>query len=263
VDVEFNVAAVVGKPAVACDENIWRMVLMAKNPLQVGMLCYPRLTQLDLTGPYEVLCRMPDTQVHVLWKDTTPVKAEGGLCIVPNRNLGESPNMDVVLVPGGLGQQDLMEDDEVLSFLMEQAETARYMVSVCTGSLLLAAAGLLRGYRATCHWLFLPLLEPLGAIPIRERVVIDRDRVTAAGVSAGIDCGLQLAALLGGRQVAEAIQLQIEYDPEPPFSCGSVNTAPESLVRRLTEASEATLAARCSTAHRLSKNGATMRNSSD
>jgi cyclohexyl-isocyanide hydratase len=226
---------------------------MTKNPLQVGMLCYPRLTQLDLTGPFEVLCRMPDTQVHIVWKVTAPVKAEGGLCIVPNLRLSEAPNMDVLLVPGGLGQQDLMEDDEVLSFLKKQAETARYMVSVCTGSLLLAAAGLLRGYRATCHWLFLPLLEPLGAIPTRERVVIDRNRITAAGVSAGIDCGLQLASLLCGRETAEALQLQIEYDPHPPFSCGSADTAPESLIRRLTEASQATLADRRSTIHRLSK----------
>jgi cyclohexyl-isocyanide hydratase len=226
---------------------------MAKNPLQVGMLCYPRLTQLDLTGPYEVLSRMPDTQVHILWKDTVPVKTEGGFCIVPNLKLGDSPKLDVLVVPGGLGQQDLMEDDEVLTFLRTQAETARYVVSVCTGSLLLGAAGLLRGYRATCHWMFLPLLEPLGAIPTRERVVIDRNRVTAAGVSAGIDCGLLLASLLCGQEAAEAIQLQIEYDPHPPFSCGSVNTAPESLVRRLTEASEATLAARRSTVHRLTK----------
>jgi cyclohexyl-isocyanide hydratase len=234
---------------------------VAKTPLAVGMLCYPRLTQLDLTGPYEVLCRMPNTRVHIIWKDTMPVKAEGGLSIVPNLRLGDSPSMDVLLVPGGLGQQDLMEDDEVLSFLKKQAKTARYMGSVCTGSLLLAAAGLLRGYRATCHWLFLPLLEPLGAIPIRERVVIDRNRITAAGVSAGIDCALQMASLLCGREAAEAIQLQIEYDPEPPFRCGSANTAPENLVRQLTEASEATFVARRSTIQRLSEDMAKMSNS--
>lgn len=226
---------------------------MGERALQVGMLCYPRLTQLDLTGPYEVLSRMPDTQVHILWKDTAPVKTEGGFCIVPDLSLRESPRLDVLVVPGGLGQQDLMEDDEVLNFLRTQAETARYLVSVCTGSLLLGAAGLLRGYRATCHWMFLPLLQPLGAIPTAQRVVVDRNRITAAGVSAGIDCGLQLAGLLRGQEVAEAIQLQIEYDPHPPFRCGSANTAPDSLVRRLTEASKATLDARRSTVERLSK----------
>jgi cyclohexyl-isocyanide hydratase len=158
--------------------------LMAKNPLQVGMLCYPRFTQLDLTGPYEVLSRMPDTQVHILWKDTAPVKTEGGFCIVPNLKLGDSPKLDVLVVPGGLGQQDLMEDDEALTFLRTQAETARYVVSVCTGSLLLGAAGLLRGYRATCHWMFLPLLEPLGAIPTRGRVV-DRSESRYRGWGVG------------------------------------------------------------------------------
>jgi cyclohexyl-isocyanide hydratase len=224
-----------------------------ERPLQVGMLCYPRLTQLDLTGPYEVLSRMPNAEVHILWKDNGPVKTEGSFSIVPTRTLRQSPKLDVLVIPGGLGQQDLMEDDQVLSFLREQAEGARYLVSVCTGSLLLAAAGLLRGYRATCHWMFLSLLEPLGAIPTRERVVIDRNRITAAGVSAGIDCALRLVSLLCGQEAAEAIQLQIEYDPQPPFNCGSPSTAPKALVQRLTEASKATVEARRATVQRLSK----------
>lgn|SRR5262249_3433128 len=224
-----------------------------ERPLQVGMLCYPRLTQLDLTGPCEVLSRMPNTEVHILWKNNAPVKTESGFCIVPNLTLHESVILDVLVVPGGHGQQDLMEDDEVLSFLRRQAETARYLVSVCTGSLLLAAAGLLRGYRATCHWMFLSLLEPLGAIPTHDRVVIDRNRITAAGVSAGIDCGLQLVSFLRGQETAEAIQLQIEYDPQPPFDCGSPKTAPKDHVRRLTEASKATFDARHATVRRLCK----------
>ena len=223
---------------------------MGERPLQVGMLYYPRLTQLDLTGPYEVLSRMQDSEVRILWKDTAPVKTETGFCIVPTLRLRESPNLDVLVVPGGLGQQDLMEDDEISGFLRNQARTARYQVSVCTGSLILAAAGLLRGYRATCHWMFLSLLEPLGAIPTHERVVIDRNRITAAGVSAGIDCALQLVALLRGQQAAEAIQLQIEYDPQPPFNCGSPDRAPNCLVRHLTEASKATLDARRATVQR-------------
>lgn len=224
-----------------------------EGALQVGILCYPRLTQLDLTGPYEVLCRMPDTEVHILWKHTEPVKTESGFCIVPTLSLRSSPKLDVVVVPGGLGQQDLMEDEQILNFLRTQAETARYLVSVCTGSLLLGAAGLLRGHRATCHWMFLPLLEPLGAIPTKERVVIDRNRITAAGVSAGIDCAILLASFLRGQETAEAIQLQIEYDPHPPFRCGSPNTAPENLVRRITEASKAVVEARRATIQRLSK----------
>ena len=229
--------------------------MIGYGSLQVGMLCYPRLTQLDLTGPYEILSRMSDTQVHIVWKDTGPVKTEGGFCMVPNLKLSDSPNFDVILVPGGLGQQDLMEDDEVLSFLRAQAETADYVVSVCTGSLLLAAAGLLRGYRATCHWMFLPLLEPFGAIPTPARVVVDRNRVSAAGVSAGIDCGLQLVSLLRGQEAAEAIQLQIEYDPQPPFHCGSADKAPKSLVQRLTEASKATIDARRAVVEQLCKGG--------
>ena len=224
---------------------------MKDELLQVGMLCYPRLTQLDLTGPYEVLSRMPNAEMHILWKDNGPVKTEGRFSIVPTLTLRQSPKPDVLVVPGGLGQQDLMEDDQVLSFLREQAEGAQYLVSVCTGSLLLAAAGLLRGYRATCHWMFLPLLEPLGAIPTRERLVIDRNRLTTAGVSAGIDGALLLASLLRGQKAAEVIQLQIEYDPQPPFNCGSPRTAPKNLVQRLTEASKAVLDARRATIQRL------------
>src|SRR5215472_9466288 len=227
--------------------------MTGKDKLQIGMLCYPRLTQLDLTGPYEVLCRMPDTEVHIIWKDTKPVRTESGFCIVPTLSLSNSPKFDVVVVPGGLGQQGLMEDEEILNFLRTQAETTRYLVSICTGSLLLGAAGLLCGYRATCHWRFLPLLEPLGAIPTQRRVVIDRNRITAAGVSAGIDCGLQLASLLRGRKVAQAIQLQIEYDPHPPFRCGSPNTALKNIVLRSTEASQARRDARRATVERISK----------
>ena len=145
-----------------------------------------------------------------------------------------------------------MQDDEVLSFLRTQATSAHYMVSVCTGSLILGAAGLLQDYPATCHWMFLPLLEPLGAIPTRERVVIDRNRVTAAGVSAGVDCALHLVSLLRGREAAQAIQLQIEYDPQPPFDCGSTHKAPEWLVRKLTERGKPTFEARREVVERIS-----------
>jgi len=172
---------------------------------------------------------MPNTKVHILWKDAIPLSTEDGLQIFANCSLADSPKLDVIVVPGGLGQQDLMEDQQVLGFLRTQAKTARYVVSVCTGSLLLGAAGLLKGYRATCHWMFLDLLQLLGAIPTAERVVIDRNRITGAGVSAGIDCGLQVASLLRGQEAAQSIQLQIEYDPQPPFDCGSPRKAPDWL----------------------------------
>jgi cyclohexyl-isocyanide hydratase len=219
--------------------------------LQVGFLCYPRLTQLDMTGPYEVLVRMPYTKVHVLWKDRIPVSTEDGLQIVANCSLADAPKLDVIVVPGGLGQQDLMEDQQVLGFLRTQAESARYVVSVCTGSLLLGAAGLLTGYRATCHWMYLHLLELLGAIPTAERVVVDRNRITGAGVSAGIDCALQLVALLRGQEAAQAIQLQIEYDPRPPFDCGSPRKAPDWLVSRLKESARSSITARREVVNRI------------
>jgi len=222
--------------------------------LQVGFLCYPRLTQLDMTGPYEVLVRMPNTKVHILWKEKSPVSTEDGLQIVANCSLADSPKLDVIVVPGGLGQQDLMEDQQVLGFLRTQAEGAQYVVSVCTGSLLLGAAGLLTGYRATCHWMYLHLLEPLGAIPTAERVVVDRNRITGAGVSAGIDCALQLVALLRGQEAAQAIQLRIEYDPRPPFDCGSPRKAPDWLVSRLKESAKNTITARREVVNRIALN---------
>jgi len=222
--------------------------------VQVGFLCYPRLTQLDMTGPYEVLVRMPNTKVHILWKDTIQVSTEDGLQIVANCSLADAPKLDVIVVPGGLGQQDLMEDKQVLGFLRTQAESARYVVSVCTGSLVLGAAGLLKGYRATCHWMFLDLLELLGAIPTAERVVVDRNRITGAGVSAGIDCALQLVALLRGQEAAQAIQLQIEYDPRPPFDCGSPRKAPDWLVNRLKAWAKGTIAARRELVNRIALN---------
>src|SRR5260370_14592901 len=215
---------------------------MAENALlQVGLLCFPRLTPLDLMGPYEVLVRMPDTKTHILWKDTAPVRTAPGLRIVPDLTMADSPRLDVLVVPGGPGTDDLMEDEKVLEFLAIQGATARYIVSVCTGSLLLGAAGLLRGYRATCHWLFLSLLDPLGAYPTAERVVVDRNRVTGAGVSAGIDCALQLASPFRGEEAAQAIQLQTEYDPQPPFNCGSPKKAPDWLVQKLTKTTTAAI----------------------
>ena len=197
---------------------------------RIGMLIFPRLTQLDMTGPYEVLARLPDTKVDLIAKSLEPVPTDRGMQIVPTVTYDTCPPLDIVMVPGGPGQQDLMEDETALSFLRRQAAGAKYVTSVCTGSLVLAAAGLLKGKRATCHWAAIEHLSLLGAIVTKERVVVDGNVVTGAGVASGIDFALTLAAILEGEAVAREIQLQIEYDPDPPFDGGSPKTArPETI----------------------------------
>jgi cyclohexyl-isocyanide hydratase len=192
---------------------------------RIGMLIFPRLTQLDMTGPYEVLARLPDTKVELVARTLDPVTTDRGMQIVPSVTYDTCPPLEVVMVPGGPGQQDLMEDEAALSFLRKQAATAKYVTSVCTGSLVLGAAGLLKGKRATCHWAALEHLTPLGAIPVSEKVVVDGNIVTGAGVTSGIDFALTLAAILESDEVAREIQLGIEYDPDPPFDSGSPKTA--------------------------------------
>jgi cyclohexyl-isocyanide hydratase len=199
----------------------------------IGMLIFPRLTQLDMTGPYEVLARLPNTIVHLVAHTLDPVKTDRGMMIVPTVTYADCPQLDLVMVPGGPGQQDLMEDAVVLEFLRNQAHGARYVTSVCTGSLVLGAAGLLKGKRATCHWAAIDHLTALGAIPVNERVVIDGNIITGAGVASGIDFALKVAAVLEGEEVARQIQLQIEYDPAPPFNSGSPRTATPELLATL------------------------------
>jgi cyclohexyl-isocyanide hydratase len=203
---------------------------MSESSLEIGLLLYPKLTQLDLTGPFEVFCRLPDTRVHLLWKTTEPVSSDRGLTLLPTMTLQDCPALDVIVVPGGAGQVALMQDDVVLGFLRQQAATARYVASVCTGSLVLGAAGLLKGRRATCHWMSLDQLALLGAIPVAERVVIDGPIVTGGGVTAGIDFGLKLAAILRGESEGRRIQLELEYSPQPPFDTGSPAAAGPELV---------------------------------
>ena len=200
----------------------------------IGMLIFPRLTQLDMTGPYEVLARLPDTKVELVARTLEPVTTDRGMQIVPTVTYETCPPLDIVMVPGGPGQQDLMEDEAALAFLRNQAAQAKYVTSVCTGSLVLGAAGLLKGKRATCHWAAIEHLAPLGAIPTKERVVVDGNVVTGAGVASGIDFAPALAAILDGEQVAREIQLQIEYDPDPPFDGGSPKTARPETVAALT-----------------------------
>ena len=213
------------------------------TPMHIGGLIFPRVDQLDFTGPFEVLSRVPDSTFHVLWKDKVPVRDVRGLILTPDMTFAEAPALDVLLVPGGYGQQDLMNDETFLAFLRQQAGSARYVLSVCTGALLCGAAGLLHGRRATTHWSVHDLLPYFGAIAVDQRVVVDGSLITAAGVTSGIDGALTLAALLCGDRVAQQIQLAIQYAPDPPFQSGTPTTAPQEIlegarnsVRSITEA---------------------------
>lgn len=198
--------------------------------LNVGILVFPQVQQLDLTGPYEVFASAPDTRVHLVWKDVAPVVSATGLPLVPTATFETCPPLDVLCVPGGAGVNALMEDEAVLRFLRERAGQARYVTSVCTGALVLGAAGLLAGKRATTHWNALDFLPRFGAEPVEARIVQDGTLITAGGVTSGIDFGLAVVAALLGRQEAETIQLMLEYAPEPPFRAGTPREAPPEIV---------------------------------
>ncbi|UJR86069.1 DJ-1/PfpI family protein [Sandaracinus amylolyticus] len=201
--------------------------------LQIGLLLYPGVTQLDLTGPFEVFHHVPGATVHVVWKTLDVVRADSGLGIVPTTTIDACPPLDVIVVPGGVGQMALPTDEVVMRFLREQGRQAKYVTSVCTGSLLLGAAGLLEGYEAATHWAYMDLLPMFGARPVSKRVVIDRNRITAGGVTAGIDFGLRVIAELAGERIAKRVQLGLEYDPEPPFRCGHPSVADPDVVADL------------------------------
>jgi len=202
------------------------------RPLQIGLLLFPDVTQLDLTGPWEVFARTPGVECHLIWKDLQPVRSDRGLSILPTTTFADCPPLDVICVPGGPGQIALMSDDITLNFLRQQADQAKWVTSVCTGSLVLGAAGLLKGYRATSHWSSIDQLALLGAEPVSQRVVRDRNRISGAGVTSGIDFALTLVAEISGDAVAKSVQLQMEYDPEPPFTSGSPHTAPPQEVEQ-------------------------------
>ncbi|MGE8186562.1 isonitrile hydratase [Pseudomonas sp. NPDC086278] len=208
--------------------------------LQIGFLLFPQIQQLDLTGPYDVLASLPDVKVHLIWKDLMPITASTGLMLTPTITFDDCPALDVICVPGGSGVGPLMEDQQTLAFIKAQAASARYVTSVCTGSLVLGAVGLLKGKRATTHWAYHELLAPLGAIPVKDRVVRDGNLLTGGGITAGIDFALTLAAELFDTDTAQRVQLQLEYAPAPPFNSGSPQTAPaaalEEATRRLAPA---------------------------
>jgi cyclohexyl-isocyanide hydratase len=203
--------------------------------MNFGMVTYPGVTALDAVGPFEVLSRLPDARFCWIAGSTGLVTAQNGLRLGVDTDWDNCPPLDVLCVPGGPGLSEALEDIALREFLRRQGETVQWLAGVCTGSLLLGAAGLLQGYRATTHWRYHSCLADLRALPVRKRVVVDRNRITAAGVSAGIDMGLFLAALLNGERTAQTIQLQMEYDPHPPFQCGSPERADPELVEALEE----------------------------
>ncbi|UTW06869.1 DJ-1/PfpI family protein [Pseudomonas benzenivorans] len=198
-------------------------------PFRIGFLLYPHLTQLDLTGPAQVLAAMSDSALHFVWKSLEPVPSDAGISLLPSDTLQSCPDLDMLLVPGGPGQQALMRDGAVLAWLQRQGAQASWVTSVCSGSLLLGAAGLLKGYSAACHWAYRDYLPAFGARIDERRVVVDRNRITGGGVTSGIDLALWLVALVRGEEEAKAIQLQLEYAPQPPFNCGRPELAGAAL----------------------------------
>jgi cyclohexyl-isocyanide hydratase len=226
---------------------------MSHSPLVIGMILFPDLTQLDLTGPYEVFARMPATTVHLLAETLQPVRSERGLTITPDATWASSPALDVIFVPGGVGVNAMLEHAPLLRFLHQQSTSAAYLTAVCTGTLVLGAAGLLRGYRAATHWLSMDLLPLFGAEPVDERVVVDRNRITGGGITAGIDFGLHVAAVLRSERTAQEIQLMMEYNPQPPFQSGSPTTADPSLVQHVRATRQHIQASRRAIAQRIAQ----------
>jgi cyclohexyl-isocyanide hydratase len=218
--------------------------------LQIGSLLFEGLDQIDLTGPFEVLSRIPNATYRIFAKSDAPVRDMRGLRLAPDARLTDAPQLDVLHIPGGFGQEALMEDAEVLDWIRRQAAGARCVFSVCTGALICGAAGLLAGRRATTHWSALHLLPHFGAIPVNERVVVDGSMVFAAGVTAGIDGALRVAAELRGAEAAQKIQLYMQYAPEPPFNSGTPETAPAAVLAAAQASVRAITAQREETARR-------------
>lgn len=211
------------------------METMMADKLRIGFVLFPNVTQLDFTGPLQVLSRVPGAEVHLLWKRIEPLTSDTVLTFLPTTTFAACPQLDVICVPGGAGADDAMLDEETIAFLQQQAHAACYVTSVCTGALVLGAAGLLKGYRAATHWSARPFMAQFGAILDTSRVCVDRNRVTGGGVTAGIDFALTLVSIMSDRKTAEMIQLGIEYNPAPPFNAGSPDTAPADVVAAVTE----------------------------
>ncbi|KVM91876.1 DJ-1/PfpI family protein [Burkholderia diffusa] len=205
---------------------------MISRKLKIAMVCYPNMTLLDLLGPETVFSRFAD--IHLVWKTLESLSTDTNVSINPNCTFADCPDdLDIVFVPGGPGSIAIMSDAEVLSFIREKSRDSRFVTSVCTGSLILAAAGLLKGARATTHWSVRDELAMMGAIVVNERVVVDGNRITGGGITSGIDFGLEVVALVIGEDAAKATTLFLEYDPKPPFASGTPELASEKVVRML------------------------------
>jgi cyclohexyl-isocyanide hydratase len=223
------------------------------NHLNIGGIVFEGMDQIDFTGAFEVLSLLPDSKFHVLAKEVQPVGDQHGLILTPEMRFADAPRLDVLLVPGGFGQEELMDDEPTMSLLRSHVAGGGWLLSVCTGALLCGAAGLLRGLRATTHWRSLHLLSYFGAIPVDERVVVEGRIVTTGGLTAGIDGALRLAALLCGEAVAQQIQLYMQYAPEPPFACGHPSKAPAAVLAAARRATEEITRLREATARRLAQ----------
>lgn len=219
----------------------------------IGMLIFEDMTHLDFAGPWEVFSRLPGVEVRVISRSLQPVTAKGGLKTVPDTTIDNAPQLDLLFVPGGQGIAILMEDRTVLEFLRRQAQQAKYVTSVCTGALILGAAGLLKGYRATTHWNSVELLPIFGATAVSDRVVIDRNRITGGGVTAGIDFALTIAGEVFGAKTAKTIQLEMEYNPAPPFACGHPSVADPAILEELRRKRAPSQAVRLETAGRAAR----------
>ena len=212
--------------------------------LTIGGLIFPRMDQIDFTGPFEVLSRISKSTIHVIAKTNSPIRDIQGLILTPEMSIAEAPEFDVLLMPGGYGQQHFMNDEEVLALIRNHFAAGSLVFSVCTGALLCGAAGILRGRQATTHWSAWNLLPYYGAVPVRSRVVVDGNLVTAAGVTAGLDAALVVASLLRGDAIAQEIQLSIQYAPNPVFHSGEPETAPPVVLQAFNESYSAVAASR-------------------
>lgn len=204
--------------------------------MHIAFLLFPGLTQLDMTGPAQFLSRMPGGTMDLVWKSRDPVMTDAGFAIVPTATFADLPAADILCIPGGVGVADVMNDDMAMAWIRSIGAEAQWVTSVCTGSLILGAAGLLKGYKATSHWAWHHHLALFGAEPVKARTVFDRNRVTGGGVTAGIDFALALIAAISGEGVAKMLQLGFEYDPAPPFDTGSPDKASEAIIAAYTAA---------------------------
>jgi cyclohexyl-isocyanide hydratase len=225
---------------------------LRERPIDIGILIFPGMDQIDFTGPFEVLSRVSNAKVHVIGTQSGPFRDHQGLVLTPDVSLVDAPTLDLLQVPGGPGQQAQMKNERLLAFIRNHMSAGKPLFSVCTGALICGAAGILKGRRATTHWAAFDLLPYFGAIPVDQRVVVDGNLVSAAGITAGIDGALVVAALLRSRDAAQRIQLDIQYAPQPPFDAGTPQTAPRDVVAAVKAAYRPLTEARLITAREVS-----------